>query len=211
MPSWQNRLRHFEATSTQTPTRRAISTFSRPSAARSTMRARITSRCDAVPADARCLRTARPSLLRQTSNGERRDTGTPDQELPAPEPLTYTDVLIGRATRSVTVVDVLVSSGTPVPPGPNGLLTIPGPGPKPEGAGATPMSEGWSRRGRNHEDGLSTISGRDSWPTARQLGEARTWATCVARRSQARSRLPACRQCYLRSAMLWACTLRRCC
>src|SRR6185437_7270513 len=72
-PSWQKRLRHFEATSTQTPHQRAMSTLRAPSAAKSTIWARTTLAWARVRDDARSSSTARSSAERDTSNGEERD------------------------------------------------------------------------------------------------------------------------------------------
>src|ERR1035438_3764750 len=100
-PSWQNRLRHLDATSTQTPTRLAMSTFATPSAASSTIRARMTWECGAVRDDARSSRLLLSALDSCTSNGERRDIlDLPTGRLVSEDPQAqnYTAVLIGRTT-----------------------------------------------------------------------------------------------------------------
>ena len=69
MPSSKNRFRHFDTVFTSAPTSQAITTFSTPSPAASTIRARCTSRCGAVRLRTTASRRSRSSTLRTITHG----------------------------------------------------------------------------------------------------------------------------------------------
>jgi hypothetical protein len=62
-------LRHFDTVLTATPSRPAIVMFCSPSAAASTILARMTSRCWAVGRRSRASSTRRWLAVRETANG----------------------------------------------------------------------------------------------------------------------------------------------
>ena len=100
IPSSQNRFRHRDTTSTQTPTRAAMSTFCMPSAASSTIRARTTAamrhrpRPEPVP---RGSPDPRSTTEPRTATDETRQPPTRRASGP---PRSYTAVLIGSTTSS---------------------------------------------------------------------------------------------------------------
>ena len=83
-PSSKNRFRHADTVFTTPPTCTAITMFSSPSAAASTIRARCTSRCDAVRFRTTTSNRSRSTALNTITYGLGLDTTPPNSDTSAP-------------------------------------------------------------------------------------------------------------------------------